>query len=137
MQRTALRRSCYEYHREEAWLFPDAEHGARQHSGPCGELRRRRRTVRLSAPQSELPPGLGDSVAPLRKTVFLHETSKRHAPFSAHLSPAAGCWEIKAGVYRRNLVALTSIWLIPLGVDWNDRGGEDEDVICNAVRLIG
>src|SRR5271165_1058915 len=83
-QWTALPRSCCGYHREEVSLFPDAGNGGPQESAFCGELRHRRQTVRPSEPQSRLQPDLVDLVALLRKTVFLHETNKRHVPFSAH-----------------------------------------------------
>src|SRR5260370_42538070 len=86
MQWTVLPRSCSGYHPGEAWLFPDAEHDAQWDQLICGELRRRRQTARPSAPQSGLQPDLGDLAALLRKTVFLHETNKRHVPFSAHRS---------------------------------------------------
>src|SRR5208282_556559 len=86
MRWTALPRSCYEYHPEEACLSHDVGHDARQHSAPYGELRRRRQTVRPPAPQSGLQPDLSDLAALLRKTVFLHETNKRHVPFLAHQS---------------------------------------------------
>ena len=43
MHRTALPRSCCEYRREEAWLFPDAEHGARRLSGSLAFMKRSRR----------------------------------------------------------------------------------------------
>ena len=52
----ALPRSCCEYHREEALLFPDAEHGAPHGLALYGELPRQPQTVRPSAPQSELQP---------------------------------------------------------------------------------
>src|ERR1700730_12816332 len=84
MQWTVLPRSCSGYHPGEAWLFSDAEHDAQWDQFICGGLRRRRQSARASAPQSGLQPDLGDLAALLRKTVFLHETNKRHVPFSAH-----------------------------------------------------
>ena len=83
-QRTALPRSCRGYHREEFSPFPDPGCGAPQLSSLCGELPHRSQTVRPSEPQSGLQPGLGDLAEPLRKTVFWHETNKRHVPFLAH-----------------------------------------------------
>src|ERR1700723_964720 len=84
MQRTALPRSCRGYHREEAWLLPDAGYDAPQWS------RLRRASVSTanssSALLSELQPDLGDSPAPPRRTVFEHEPNKRRIPFSARQS---------------------------------------------------
>jgi hypothetical protein len=86
MQPTVLLRCSHGSPPGEAWLSPDAGHGAPQHSALCGELRRQRQTVRPSAPQSELQPGLVDLTAPPRKTVFWHEPNKRHVPFSSRRS---------------------------------------------------
>ena len=66
--------------------FLTQEHGAPCSPFLCGELLRRRQTVRPSAPPSELQPGLVDLAAPPRKTVFSHEPNKRHVPFLARRS---------------------------------------------------
>ena len=46
-------------------------------------LGRRLQTADPSAPRLPLPPHLGDSTAPLRKTRGVHATSSRHAPVLA------------------------------------------------------
>jgi hypothetical protein len=61
--------------------------------------------------------GLGDLAAPLRKTVFLHETNKRHVPFSAHRSglsaPAATDHRLSAA---SSLLSLRDQHEIPRGL---------------------